>query len=1042
MTTLHLPRLFRLLLLTSLIAGLNSIPSLLAQSATGLIEGRVSNPSTGDYLDGVRITVEGTSLETFTNAAGQYRLPGVPTGPVKITAFRTGVSSQTQSLVMRSGETVQSDFQMEGFQAGAHSSGPIKLSQFVVKSSREMEASAIAINEQRFAPNIKNVLSTDEFGYIAEGNAGEFLKFLPGVTVDYVGGTARNVSINGVPPDNVPITIDGFSLASTGDGATTGRAVAVDFVSINNLSRLEVSHSPTPESSGSALAGSVNMVPRSAFERTRMAFNGSAYVMMRDNDRSFQRTPGPRANPSHKVHPGFDFFWSMPLNKTFGFTFSGGQSTQYSEASLSQTAWRGTGTATNGAAFPNTSPDRPYLTNYAVGDGVKDTKRTSFGTTLDYRLSSVDRLSLTFLYAAYDNNNANRMLTFNITRVLPGDFSLTATQGATAGGDLTSSSGMRHRYNKTVMPTVIWRHLGSIWKADAGLGYSSAFNVNRGSYRGFFRSVNSRRTGVTIRFDDIFYLRPNTITVRDGATGAPLDPYRLDTYAVNTITDDQPDILDVQRSLFANASRDFPTRVPFSLKAGVDFRGLQRDLRTRTQPLTFVGRDGVASTVPTTGDDSAAPFLHESISQRVAPYGFPRIQWASNWNMLDFHQTNPGQFLLNENAQYRAAISGSKNADELISAAYVRGDVSFFGRRLKLVGGLRGEQTNLEAAGPLTDPSRNVQHDAAGRTILDASGRPVPITRDPLQISKLTFLDRAARVEKEYLRLFPNLNATFNLRPNIIARAAHFYSVGRPNLNQYAGGITLPDIDAPPAPNNLIVVSNAGIKAWSARTTNVRLEYYFEGVGQVSVGAFRREFKNFFDNATLDATPEFLAYYGLDSATYGPYDVATQRNVPGTVRMEGLDFNYKQALTFLPSWARGLQVFGNASSLRTTGARVANFTGLNAVPRSGSWGISLTREKYNMRINWNYRSRQRRAEVASGGSIEDGTYNWSSKRLQVDVLAEFYVYKKLAVFANLRNIGDAPDDLEIAGPSTPEPAQFRSRTTYGALWTFGIKSTF
>ena len=62
-----------------------------------------------------------------------------------------------------------------------------------------------------------------------------------------------------------------------------------------------------------------------------------------------------------------------------------------------------------------------------------------------------------------------------------------------------------------------------------------------------------------------------------------------------------------------------------------------------------------------------------------------------------------------------------------------------------------------------------------------------------------------------------------------------------------------------------------------------------------------------------------LALYGLDPAIYDGYEVSTQHNVPGTVRMEGFNFNYKQALTFLPRWARGVQVFANASSQRLTG---------------------------------------------------------------------------------------------------------------------------
>jgi hypothetical protein len=92
-------------------------------------------------------------------------------------------------------------------------------------------------------------------------------------------------------------------------------------------------------------------------------------------------------------------------------------------------------------------------------------------------------------------------------------------------------------------------------------------------------------------------------------------------------------------------------------------------------------------------------------------------------------------------------------------------------------------------------------------------------------------------------------------------------------------------------------------------------------------------------------------------------------------------------------------------------------------------------------VNWNYRGRQRNAAV-TGVGLEPGTFNWSSKRLYVDVLGEVVVWKRLAVFANLRNAGDATEDVEIAGPSTPDVAQFRQRIDYASLWTIGIKGTF
>jgi hypothetical protein len=166
----------------------------------------------------------------------------------------------------------------------------------------------------------------------------------------------------------------------------------------------------------------------------------------------------------------------------------------------------------------------------------------------------------------------------------------------------------------------------------------------------------------------------------------------------------------------------------------------------------------------------------------------------------------------------------------------------------------------------------------------------------------------------------------------------------------------------------------------------VRLEYYFANVGQVSASAFRRDFTNFFGRTVVKATPEFLALYGIDPATYGNYDVSTNYNLPGVVRMEGLEFSYKQALTFLPSWAGGVQVFANASSMRATGPTVDSFTGIALIPRAYNWGVSLTRAKYNVRMNWNFRGRQRDGPV-TGRGIEAGTYNWTAKRYSYDLLA-------------------------------------------------------
>lgn len=967
----------------------------------------------------------------------------MPAGTRVLKVFFTGQEVQTATIELAAGSTVRHDFEL--------GSATVKLESFVVSSSKVMEGAALAINQQRFAPNIVNVVTADEFGSVLENNVGDFLKFLPGLTVDFIGGAARSVSMGGVPAEYVPITVGGFDLSTVSGGGTT-RNVDFHTISMNNISRIEALHSPTPESPGSALAGSINMVPRSAFDYSQPVFNYSAFLMMRDNDRHlFSETPGPRWVKTRKVHPGFDFSYIKPVNDRFGFTLTGASTKQYTEEARTANTWRGAGAVTSGITavtattqYPDTTPDKPYMSDYVVEDGGKTTQRTSLGLTLDYKFNRYDRVSFAFDYGLYDSPLNQRTLSFFTNRVAPGDFTPFSTHGQVGRGEVRNASQSRHHSRLKYMPTLTYRHDGQIWKSEVGLGHSSEELHFRSIDKGYLNNVTSTRQNVTVNFDDIFYLQPRKITVFDGTTGTPVDPYNLSNFALSTANGTSSVTHDVKRSAFANLARELDLGgLPLVLKGGLDVRQSRRDNHASTPSYTLLGADGRASTSPTAAgsDDGAGVVLDPVFSERVAPYGFPKIQYVSTQQAYNYYRDHPSYYTVDENALYRSEVSASKLAEEVVTSTFLRGDLALFNRRLKLVGGIRAEQTNINAQGPLTDPKRNYQRDAAGKVILGTNGSPLLIvpTTNSLGVSKLTYLERAAATHKEYLRLFPSLNASYNLRENLIARAAYYTSVGRPNFNQYAGGVALPDAELPAAANNRIVVNNAGIKAWSAETVKVRLEYYFDGVGQFSVGGFSRQFENFFGSVVFPATPEFLGLYDIDPATYGRYDVATQYNLPTKVRMTGYEMDYKQVLRFLPYWARGIQVFANATVLRATGDDNADFAGF--VPRSYNWGASLTRERYSLRANWNYRGLSRGAPV-TGRSIESGTYNWTSKFLFLDLQAEYNLRKRFSLFANFRNVADATNDTQIYGPSTPEHAQFRQRTTYGSLWSFGVKGSF
>ena len=178
------------------------------------------------------------------------------------------------------------------------------------------------------------------------------------------------------------------------------------------------------------------------------------------------------------------------------------------------------------------------------------------------------------------------------------------------------------------------------------------------------------------------------------------------------------------------------------MKAGLNWLVSQRDNRFNQPSWTYVGADGRSSTTPVGNDDTALPFLDPSVSQESAPFGFSKLQWIGNDRLYQFNQANPAQFTTNAATNYISNVNNSRFAQERITAGFLRADILLLENRLKLTGGLRAEQTNIEGAGPLNDPTRNYQRDVSGKLILGANGRPLAITTDAFVSAQLRSLHR------------------------------------------------------------------------------------------------------------------------------------------------------------------------------------------------------------------------------------------------------------------------------------------------------------
>ena len=210
--------------------------------------------------------------------------------------------------------------------------------------------------------------------------------------------------------------------------------------------------------------------------------------------------------------------------------------------------------------------------------GPKKAESCSSGAYGDSGIAPNDRLSFSYQHYFIDFLVLNRSLTFTINRVNPGDFTPFETRGAPGQGQLQLSNTFRDRTNSTISPSLVWRHDGPVWKLEAGLGVSIGRNTFRDIDKGYFVGSVAQRTGVTIGFADIFYLRPRAITVTDAA-GAPVDPYSISTYAVTQTSANPLTNHDLQQGAYANVGRTFDFRLPVTLKAGLDLRRTNHEAR-------------------------------------------------------------------------------------------------------------------------------------------------------------------------------------------------------------------------------------------------------------------------------------------------------------------------------------------------------------------------------------------------------------------------------------------------------------------------------
>src|SRR5690606_34874023 len=231
------------------------------QSAAS-IRGVVLDENTSQFLPGAEIVLEGTPYRGRSGSDGRYRIEAVPPGTYMLTVSYVGYEDYSHEITVAEAGVV---------------SHPIALvrawrvaDEIIVQGARFGQSKAL--NDQKEAVNIKNIISEEMIQSFPDLNTAEVLQRVPGVSIQRTMGEGRFVSMRGTPSTMTSVTINGQQVAFSNE---SNRSVELDVVSAAQLTGIEVTKVLTPDMDADAVGGAINLKTRSAFDEEGRIFNAT-----------------------------------------------------------------------------------------------------------------------------------------------------------------------------------------------------------------------------------------------------------------------------------------------------------------------------------------------------------------------------------------------------------------------------------------------------------------------------------------------------------------------------------------------------------------------------------------------------------------------------------------------------------------------------------------------------------------------------------------------------------------------------------------------
>ena len=888
------------------------------QKDVGQINGSVIESLTRKYLEGSEITLQGTDIKVTTEHGGNFNLRNVPSGSQTLIVSYPGLLTKSVLVEVTTGKTTSVEVKLA-------ESDVVTLSEFKVAGAKEGMAQAVALRKASL--NSKIVAASDQYGDVAEGNAAEYLKFLPGIGIDYNANDARAVTLRGMNTQFTNVNLNGNPIASATSG-NLNRRFEFEQAPINNVETIEVIKTLTPDIAATSTAGDINFISKSAFDHVGSLATYRVYFQGLNNDLTLSKTEGWGQEKTRKILPGVDVNYSTLINTNLGFSISYKNSQLFNDYPRAQYTWEYN--PANGG-----TPSRPIISNFALQNEQKDTRRQSLSAQVDYKLSENTKLTFLSSWAFYDLLFTDRVVT-----VAPGaSAALSTSSTPTAASTFTGTAGKGtialqtiNRWKSGVtwdFPLILSHDFSDGSKLDASAYWTQAYSKYRDTTGSWYSDMTMTRGGtnpstntvtdpLTITFSNIGSIAPTYSAVT--TSGTAVDMNDMSKYVVTQIRSRPQTGVDSKDGYNADYKFALKTTIPITVKVGgridENSRNISNPIYNRTGTTVATGflNNGI------TGAQLAA-LADKGFSTHPIGYGLP----AYNFINLYTAYTNLGG---NSILPYTPASDIQARFEETTNAGYTRFDITPI-KNFVISGGVRYEDRKTMSQNRLLTLA-------------------APVT--------------AYFTDQSY---YPSVNIKYTPTNKIVVRAGYSKSLGLPDFSDLLPGpLTISDPTS--SVRGKVSIYNPNLKAYKVDNFDAGIEYYFGSSSYVSAALFRKKMVNYIITATQSLDDNYAKALGIPLTSFGAptnqYDVTTKFNVADPGYYNGIELAYAQTFTSLPAPFNtlGLQINSTLMSIDPINSK-ATFNSLDANANavildqiSKNLELSSVKQALNVSINYTY----------------------------------------------------------------------------------------